>query len=98
MGKQLLTTKQVAEIWNCSPRQVYAMIERGELPVVRFGPKLIRIHPDTVESVQECLTTGSIVPSSTEGNPTSGISAGPKEDAAVVSLRRRMTLRSHGAS
>jgi excisionase family DNA binding protein len=91
MAKVLLTTKEVADLWNCSARQVYAMIERGQLPVVRFGPKLIRVHPDAVAEVQKCLTTGSLAPSSMEDNPTSGTSFGQMDAEAAASLRRRLT-------
>ena len=98
MNQPLLTAKQVAARWNCSPRHVYLMIERGQLPVIHLGPKLVRIHPRTVEAIEQCQSSGSTDQPSTGEGPQPGTSSGPKADAAVVSLQRRMIVRSLGKS
>ena len=45
-----LTAHEVAERLNVSDRQVYALIERYELPAVRVGSRCIRVDPTALES------------------------------------------------
>ena len=45
----LLTAEQVAEILAVSNRRVWQMARRGEIPVVRIGPRAVRFHPHDVE-------------------------------------------------
>jgi len=87
-----LTVREVAEHFQISTRTVERWIEREELPAYRFGPKLTRIRPSDLEAFEAklCPNTASNDPSSTEGPPQSGTSSGPKADAAVVSLQRRL--------
>jgi len=46
--KPVLTPKMLAEFWMCSERHVRKLIQRGQLPVVRIGEKLIRIRAEDV--------------------------------------------------
>lgn len=49
--KELLTVAEVAKILGCSPANVYALIEKGELPYIRTGSsKGYRVHPDDLAS------------------------------------------------
>ncbi len=41
----LLTVRQVAERLNCSVRTVQRLIACGRLPVIRLGPRLVRVDP-----------------------------------------------------
>ncbi len=44
---QLLTVSQVADVLGCSPGNVYALLERGELPFIQTGvSKGYRISPE----------------------------------------------------
>lgn len=51
---QLLTVSQVAEVLGCSSGNVYALIDRGELPFIQTGvSKGYRISPeDLAEFIQ----------------------------------------------
>lgn len=94
MGKAVLyTPRDVAERWQVSVRTVQVMIERGELPALRLGPKLIRIHPNTVEALEAalCPTTGLNDQPSTDANPQSGMSSGQKGEGRIAYLRARRT-------
>jgi putative molybdopterin biosynthesis protein len=41
---QMLTTKQVATLLNCTPQTIQDLIKRGELPAIRLG-RQFRIEP-----------------------------------------------------
>lgn len=42
----LLKIKEAAELWRVHPATVYRWIADGRIPVVRLGPKTIRINAD----------------------------------------------------
>lgn len=44
----------LARRWQCSPRHVRNMINRGELHAFRLGGKLIRIPAKVVEEFEQC--------------------------------------------
>lgn len=48
MELRLLKAEDVAQILNVSEAQIYLLMRRGDLPVVRMG-RLVRIHPDALE-------------------------------------------------
>lgn len=93
MQPAFLTPKDIAARWQVSLRMVQSMIERGDLPAVRLGPKLLRIRPADLAAVEAslCPTTASNDPSSTDEQPPSGTSAGPMAGARVAYLRNRPT-------
>lgn len=81
---RLLTVHDVAQHWACSPRQVYTMIERGELPAIAFGPKLIRIRIEDVETVEaKLLSTKKAAP------PKVGVPYTGGRDARMLALRNQ---------
>lgn len=89
---RLLTVHEVAVRWACSSRTVQRAIEDGRLRARRFGPKLIRVHPDDLEAFEATTCdTNSSAPSSMADSPPSGTSAGPKADARVAYLQRKPT-------
>ena len=49
---EALTIREAAEHWRVSTKTVRRMIDRGELPVFRVGPRLIRIPAATVRRVE----------------------------------------------
>ncbi|MGA2617104.1 MAG: helix-turn-helix domain-containing protein [Thermoguttaceae bacterium] len=53
---RLLRVADVAEILNCSPSEVYALKDRGELPYCRIGG-MVRFLPQAVEE----FIAGSLV-------------------------------------
>jgi excisionase family DNA binding protein len=59
MTPRALTTQEVADRLACSRRAVLTMIERGQLPAVRFGRKFIRIMPEALDELIACQTTAS---------------------------------------
>lgn len=87
------TPKDIASRWQVSLRMVQNMIERGELPAVRLGPKLLRIRPADLDAVEAslCPTTNSNGLPSMESPPSSGTSAGPRGDARIAYLRSKPT-------
>lgn len=51
---KLLTVRETAERLRCSEANVYALIERGDLTVVRIGPsKGYRVTPDDLAAFIE---------------------------------------------
>ena len=87
----LLTPRDVAARWQVSVRMVQNMIERGELPAVRLGPKLLRIRPETVEALEAALCPAVDVNDQppTVAGPPSGTSYGAKVDQRIALLRAR---------
>lgn len=51
-GGKLLTRAEVAQVLGTNERHVRRMVERGELPKVKVGPK-VRVHIDDVEAYIE---------------------------------------------
>jgi excisionase family DNA binding protein len=47
----LITVTEVAERAGVSVRTVWRWVDEGRLPVVRFGPRLVRFHPLDVEAL-----------------------------------------------
>lgn len=45
----MFSVPQVAEQWGISPRQVWRLIERGELDTTRFG-RCVRISKSAMDS------------------------------------------------
>jgi excisionase family DNA binding protein len=46
---RLLTAAEVAAMLAVPLPHVWRLARRGEIPVVRIGPRLIRFHPNDVE-------------------------------------------------
>jgi excisionase family DNA binding protein len=59
MPNRALTTQEVADRLACSRRAVLTMIERGQLPAIRFGRRFIRIMPEALDELIACQTTAS---------------------------------------
>ena len=53
-----LTVEQAAEAIGISRAHLYALVRRGEFPVVRFG-KLTRVSQP---ALRDCLATGGTAP------------------------------------
>jgi excisionase family DNA binding protein len=56
----LLTIEQAARQLQVSPRTLSRMEARGEVPAVRFGPRIVRFRTGTIERLvreheQECM-------------------------------------------
>jgi excisionase family DNA binding protein len=49
----LITIRQAAEIIGVDKQTVYRLIAKGRLPVVKFGPRLYRIHRADLEEIVE---------------------------------------------
>lgn len=75
------TPESLARRWDCSPRHVRNLINRGELRAFRVGGKLIRIRVNVVEEFETC---GGL-----EGIVENGVlSAAPAQSVADIrSLR-----------
>lgn len=52
----LLTIAQAAEWLGCRADTIRRMIARGELLATRYGPRMIRIHPDDLRAMGEPVT------------------------------------------
>ena len=53
----LLTAHEVADVLGLALRTIRRMVSRGELPIVRLGPRAIRFRP---EDVQQLIRRGYI--------------------------------------
>jgi excisionase family DNA binding protein len=49
--RQRLSVAQVAATWQCSPKHVYNLINRGELRAIKLG-ELVRLRPEDVEAYE----------------------------------------------
>ena len=67
MSEPLLSPKSVAARWDCKRPYVYAQIKAGELEVVRFGPRMVRIPLSSVEQFEKKLWPRG-EPNDTEGD------------------------------
>ena len=47
---RLLRVREVAELFSCSQKHVYRLVDRGEIPSIRIGTA-IRFHPDVVNKI-----------------------------------------------
>jgi excisionase family DNA binding protein len=50
-SNQLLSLAQVAEETSCSVSTLRNLISRGDLPALRFGPRLIRVRRRDLDAV-----------------------------------------------
>lgn len=93
MEPSLYTPKDIAARWQVSVRLIHNMIERGELPAVRLGPKLLRIRPTDIDALEAslCPITGLSDLRSTDESPPSGTSPGQRTDGRIAFLRARQT-------
>ncbi len=82
-----LTAKDIAKRWQVNVRTVERKLQSGELPAKRFGPRIVRVRQEDLEAYECALNDRG----STESRPPSGTSSGPKADARVAFLQRRMT-------
>jgi excisionase family DNA binding protein len=48
-GPEYLTPGEIAASLRCSERAVRRLIERGELPAVRVGPRITRVAHDDLQ-------------------------------------------------
>ena len=82
-----LKVADVAEAWGVSVNTVYAAIQSGDLPCLKFGEKkgTIRLRPEDVNAYQMgCLTTSSQSPKSTDVSANTGTQYGDKTDARAA--------------
>lgn len=49
MTEQLLNPKNIAEKLNVAKSTVYALLRKGELPIIQIG-KCIRVRPEDLEN------------------------------------------------
>jgi excisionase family DNA binding protein len=49
VAPRLLTIAEAAQRVHVSCRVVYRWIQKGELPAIRFGPRLVRLDPDDLD-------------------------------------------------
>ena len=54
-SRALLKVKQVAQLLNCSERQIWRLIQDNRLPVIRIG-RSVRIAPDAVDKLLQELS------------------------------------------
>lgn len=47
----LLSIEDVADVFGLSRRTVERMIARGEIPIVRVGPRAIRFRPEDIRAL-----------------------------------------------
>lgn len=50
MTFELLTPVEVAEVLRVSRSQVFRMIDKGDIPAIKFGPKIIRVRLSELEN------------------------------------------------
>ena len=48
----VLSVEELAARWRVNRKSIYEAITRGELPVVRIGPRIIRVAVSVVESIE----------------------------------------------
>jgi excisionase family DNA binding protein len=48
----VLSVEELATRWRVNRKSIYEAIARGELPVVRIGPRIIRVARSVVESIE----------------------------------------------
>lgn len=53
---ELVTVREAATYLNCSTDTIRRMIERGELPAWRYGPRIIRIDRSDVDRLRHPVT------------------------------------------
>jgi excisionase family DNA binding protein len=51
-GGKLLTREEVADVLGTTERHIREMIQRGDIPMTKVGPK-VRIHKDDVDAYIE---------------------------------------------
>jgi len=57
---KLLTKKQVAELLHCSARTVENFAERGILPKVTLGTRMVRFPKDGIERIINANTSTTL--------------------------------------
>jgi excisionase family DNA binding protein len=57
---KLLTKKQVAELLHCSTRTVENFAERGILPKVTLGTRMVRFPEDGIERIIDANTSSTL--------------------------------------
>lgn len=59
LPSKILKAEEVAEILGTSASFVYALMRRGELPVVRLG-RSVRVRPEDLEAfINNCVDQGN---------------------------------------
>ncbi|KAA1423952.1 helix-turn-helix domain-containing protein [Mumia zhuanghuii] len=48
-----------AELYGCTPKTIRRMISRGEITGYKFGPRIILVSPEEIESVLRVIPTVS---------------------------------------
>lgn len=88
-----LSVAQVASLWQCSPKHVYNLIDRGELRAIKLG-NLVRLRAEDVEAY-ECRDLAPKlrpIPSNDEAPPTpsvGGTVSGPAGFRAGLQIGQR---------
>lgn len=108
MSQRCYTVKQVAELWQCSPRNIYLLIEKEELTCIRVGCGKggIRIKPEHIETfesqnesvVSACKNLSQNLHSNGELTKQNTTSPGGKVVALNASQRGQMMRQRHDAS
>jgi len=68
----VLRPDEVAIRWQCSDRFVHRLIQKGELPAIRLGGKLLRVPLEAVEAYEKCHLLNSASSSSEVGTTQHG--------------------------
>jgi excisionase family DNA binding protein len=54
-GIRLLSYREVAEICGVSRRTIQRAVHEGKLRALRLGPRMVRFHPDEIQTWIESL-------------------------------------------
>lgn len=77
-----LTPRDVASRWQVNVRTVERKIQSGELPVVRFGPRIVRIKREDLEAYEARCSEAAPASTPPERDPI--------KDAKLAGLRSRI--------
>lgn len=80
-----LSPGQLARFWNCSARTIRRLIDSGQLPAVRIGPRLIRIKRVDADAfyatrstyLSACVRYDRCNPWNPDSKPSRGIAGRP---------------------
>lgn len=85
MGENLApraySVKRLAELWGCSPKQVYNLIDQGKLRAFSIGKRGLRV---TVEEVERCEREREL---SRTGTATSSSAGGGKPGLPTYAMK-----------
>jgi excisionase family DNA binding protein len=59
-GVPSLTVSDLATRWSTNRRLIWVLVERGEIPIVRIGPRLVRFRPSDVIAYEQAQSRPAI--------------------------------------